>query len=76
IMRVWVDDALVTRPSVSTAVANGDFTTNLTSWTDNDEAGATSQWVSPGYMELVGTGTNAAIRDQQVTVAGANLGVE
>lgn len=75
-LRVWVNDALVTRVSVATAVVNGDFTTNLTNWTDNDEAGAASQWVSPGYMELVGTGTNAAIRDQQVTVAAGDLNKE
>jgi len=75
-LRVWVNDALVTRVSVATAVVNGDFTTNLANWTDNDEAGAVSQWVSPGYMELVGTGTNAAIRDQQVTVAAGDLNKE
>lgn len=73
LMRVWVDDALVTRVSVSTAVANGDFDTALTSWTDNDESGATSVWVSGGYMGLTGTGTLAAIRDQTVTVAAADV---
>jgi hypothetical protein len=75
-LRIWINDTLLTRPSVSTSVANGTFNTNLTSWTDNDEAGATSAWASPGYMELVGTGTARAIRDQQVTVSGANVGVE
>lgn len=76
VMRVWVDDALVTRASVSTAVANGDFTTDLTSWTDNDQSGATSAWVAGSYMGLTGTGTNAAIRDQTVTVASGDQGVE
>lgn len=75
-MRVWVDDEVITRPAVTTTITNGTFTTNLTGWTDNDEAGAVSQWVSPGYMELLGTGSAAAIRDQQITVAGANIGVE
>ena len=74
VLRVWIDDEILTRPSVSATVANGDFTSNLTSWTDNDEAGATSSWNASGYMQLVGDGTAFAIRDQQVTVA--NVGVE
>ncbi len=76
VMRAWVSDALVTRPAVTTAVTNGTFTTDLSSWTDSDQSGAASTWSAPGYMQLVGTGTNAAIREQQVTVAGANIGVE
>lgn len=68
-MRVWVNDALITRPSVSTAISNGNFDTTLTDWTDNDESGATSAWVTGGYMGLTGTGANAAIRDQTVTVS-------
>lgn len=76
VLRVWIDDALVTRPSVTTAVSNGDFTTDLSGWTDNDESGATSAWESPGYMRLTGNGSAAAIRDQTVSVTGANLGVE
>lgn len=67
-MRVLVDDALVTRAAVTAAITNGTFTSNVTSWTDNDEAGATSQWQTGGYLALLGDGTNAAIRDQQVTV--------
>lgn len=76
VMRVWVNDALVTRASVSTAVLNGNFGTNLNDWTDNDQAGATSAWVTGGYMGLTGTGTNAAIRDQTVTVAAPDQNVE
>ena len=74
-LRIWTNDALLTRASVSSAVSNGNFDTNLTGWTDNDEAGATSAWVTGGYMGLTGTGTNAAIRDQTVTVAVADQGV-
>lgn len=76
VMRVWVDDELVTRPSTTAAVTNGNFDANLGSWTDADEAGATSAWVTGGYMGLTGNGTANAIRTQQVTVAGANIGVE
>ncbi len=75
-MRVWVNDVLITRPAVSSAVANGTFDANLTSWTDNDESGGTSAWVTGGYMGLTGNGTNSAIRDQQVTVAAGDQNVE
>ena len=67
-MRVWVNDELITRPAVSAAVANGDFDTDVSSWTDADESGATSSWLTGGYLSLLGDGTNAAIRRQQVTV--------
>lgn len=76
LMRVWIDDALITRASVSSAVANGNFDSNLTSWTDNDEAGGASAWVTGGYMGLTGNGTAAAIRDQTVTVGASDQNVE
>lgn len=72
-MRVLIDGVLLTRPSVSAAVTNGAFTSDLSGWTDSDEAGATSQWAA-GMMELIGTGSNYAVRTQQVTVS--NAGVE
>jgi len=75
-MRVWTDDALLTRGAVSSAVSNGNFTTNLTGWTDNDDAGGTSAWVTGGYMGLTGNGTAAAIRDQEVTVIAADQNME
>lgn len=75
-MRVRVDEQIVTRNSVSTSITNGTFTTDLTGWTDNDEAGATSQFASGGYLDLAGTRFNAAIRDQQVTVATADQNVK
>jgi hypothetical protein len=76
LMRVWVDDALVSRTSVSTAIANGTFDTDLASWTDADESGATSEWVAGGYMSLAGTNNNYAIRRQEVTVAAADRSKE
>lgn len=71
-LRVWVADELVTRVAVTAAVTNGAFTSNITSWTDSDESGAASTWATGGYAALLGTGTNAAILDQQVTVNEAN----
>lgn len=76
VMRVWIDDAFVTRGSVSSAVTNGTFGVDVAGWTDNDEAGGTSVWVAGGYLGLTGNGTAAAIRDQQVAVAGADQGDE
>jgi hypothetical protein len=71
-MRVRINDVLLTRPTVTAAVANGSFTSDVASWTDNDDAGATSSWVT-GYLQLVGNGTARAIRDQTVTVNEANV---
>jgi len=75
IIRFWVNDALITRPSVTTTITNGSFATNLTGWTNADQVGATSQWATGGYMQLVGTGTNAAIRYQSVST-GVNQGIQ
>ena len=72
VMRVRVDDALVTRPSVTSAITNGSFGTDLTGWTDADEAGATSAWATGGYMGLQGNGYALAIRRQQVTTVETN----
>lgn len=75
-IRFAVDDAIVTRASVSTTVTNGTFNTDVNDWTDADEAGATSSFASGGYLSLAGTAFNAAIRRQEVTVAGADENVE
>src|ERR1700742_1103722 len=84
LMRVRVDEEIITRVSVGTAITNGNFTSNLSGWSQSDESGATSQWVSapsaayPGtYMSLAGGGEGSrAIRSQAVTVAGGNQGKE
>lgn len=75
-MRVWVADALVTRAAVGTTITNGGFDADLTGWTDQDDAGATSSWVAPGYLQLVGDGINSAVRRQLVGVAAGDVGVE
>lgn len=71
--RVWVGDSLVTRVAVSGAIANGDFDANLNNWTDDDEAGGTSAWVTGGYMGLTGDGTAAAIRTQAVNIPAPDI---
>lgn len=69
VMRVWVDDALVTRAPVSSVVVNGTFNSDLTGWTDQDEGSAASTWVVGGYLSLVGTTNGAARRRQMVANA-------
>lgn len=73
VMRIWVDDEVVTRPAVTAPVTNGNFDTDLTGWTDIDESGAASVWVTGGYMGLTGDGVNSAIRRQAVTTANPNV---
>ena len=76
ILRVKINETPITRVSVSTAITNGTFTTDLTGWTDNDEAGGTSAWATGAYMGLIGNGTNAAKRTQEITVAAGDLNKE
>lgn len=66
-IRIWIDDELLARPSVTAAITNGAFTSNLTGWTDADDVGATSDWNAGGYMQLNGDGSVFARRRQQVT---------
>lgn len=68
-IRIIIDDTPITRGSVSSAVTNGTFGSDISGWTDADEAGAASTWLTGGYAKLVGTGFNAAILRQEVTVA-------
>src|SRR5688572_6679862 len=75
-MRVRVNEIIISRGTVSTAVTNGTFTSDVSGWTDGDESGATSDFQAGGYMSLAGTGFNAAIRSQQVSVAGGDQGDE
>ena len=76
IMRVRVDEAVIQRNSVTSAITNGLFTANVTGWTDADESGATSAWATGGYMSLIGTRFNAAIMRQAVTVIAADRNKE
>lgn len=80
VLRVWTSDSLISRASVSSTVANTDFTTDVASWTDDDDAGGTSGWEAHGggggVMYLTGDGTNAARRYQEVTVAAGDQSVE
>lgn len=69
VMRVRVSDTIITRASVTAAIVNGAFTSDVANWNDHDEAGAASTWATGGYMALLGTGTNYARRDQHLTIS-------
>lgn len=74
-MRVLVNDVVVSRPAVSTAITSGTFSAS-TGWTLDPSTGATTT-ISGGYLNLTaqGRGSFAKAR-QEVTVAGADQGVE
>jgi hypothetical protein len=72
VTRIWVDDELVTRAAVATTVANGSFAANIADWTNSSQPGATVTWNSASNVSFVGTGSNNAILDQQINVAGAD----
>lgn len=67
VMRVWVDDVLVTRPSVTSAITNGSFASDLAGWTDEDAGTSASAWATGGYLSLIGSSNAAAKRRQEVT---------
>lgn len=71
-MRVWVDDELVTRESVTTTITNGTFATDVTGWTDVDTGSAVSDW-SSGALRLDGTTNGVARRRQLVTVTDTSI---
>lgn len=71
LMRVWVDDTLITRAAVTTSITNGSFSTDLSGWTDADGASSVSEWSASG-MKLTGNGYTLAKRYQAVTVSSAN----
>lgn len=66
VVRIWVDDAAITYPAITAAFTNGAFATDLTGWTDSDETGGVSSWLTGGYLSLVGDGVDEARRDQLV----------
>lgn len=67
-IRFWIEDELLTRPTVTAAVTNGEFTSDISGWTDADEVGGASTWHTSGYLQLVGNGSAAARLRQEVTV--------
>lgn len=73
-LRVKIDEAVISRVAVATAVTSGDFSA-ATGWTDADESGGVST-ITGGKLNLAGSGFAAAIRKQEVTVAGGDQNKE
>lgn len=74
-MRVWVDDALVSRNSVATTVTNGTFSGSLSGWTDASGADSGTSVVSFG-AQLLGNGNTSAVLYQQVPVSSNDLNIQ
>jgi hypothetical protein len=73
-MRVLVDDELVTRPSVSTSVPNGDFGTSA-SWTLTASDGATTT-ISDGLNLSATARGSRSYATNLVTVSGGDVNIE
>lgn len=75
-MRIWIEDDLLTRPSVSTAVTNGTFSGNITGWTDGSDSGGVAAWDTGDYLKLTSNGTARAIATQTLTIGTSDQNVE
>lgn len=56
-LRVWIDDAILTRTATTDTIVNGSFATDLSGWTDDDDAAGVSVWHSSGSAAINGNGT-------------------
>lgn len=59
-LRIWIDDALMTRTGTSDAITNPGFTSDITGWTDESDAGGTSVWTADGGGSLALNGDEIA----------------
>ncbi len=73
LMRVWINDTLLTRPTATSTVTNGTFTGNITGWTDGSDAGGTADYEATDHLRLVSNDTARAIAYQLVTTASATI---
>lgn len=77
LMRVSINDVLLTRVAVGTAVTNGTFAGNIAGWTDGSDAGATAPvYVAVGQLQLQGNGTARSIAYQNLAIAVPDQGIE
>ena len=76
LLRIWISDELITRAAVTSAVTNGTFDANITSWTDASGVGSTTAWKTGGYLSLKGAATTSAVSYQTITTqTGAEHGL-
>lgn len=71
-MRVWVDDAVITRPSVTTTITTGDFSSS-TGWTDDSTGGGTLTFGGSGLILDATNIGGLAKCTQEVTVTDTGI---
>lgn len=74
-LRIVVDDAIVTRPSVSSTITNPDFDSDITGWTDASGTGSTAAWATGGYASLTGADATSAVLHQTITTTAVEHGL-
>ena len=74
-LRIRIDDVVLTRPTVTAAVTNGGFNTDLSGWTVIAPGTTSVVWDS-GQARFTGDGTNFCRLRQQVTVTGGEENTE
>ena len=75
VLRIWIDDELLTRAAVSTAITTGNFSAS-TGWTETDTGGADSTFTAAGLtMNATNRGGVTKVL-QQVTVGFSDRSVE
>lgn len=75
VMRIWMDDALLTRPSVTTTISNGNFATS-TDWTNASTNGGSLGYSGSGLTMNANNRGGVAKVQRQITVAGGDQNVE
>lgn len=71
VMRVVINDSLVTRSAVNTAIVNGGFAGGIAGWTVDDDAGCDTTWVANGVVKFKGNNTGYAKIKQTVVLSGS-----
>lgn len=75
-IRIWIDDALVAVPEVTTALTNGAFSGSIAGWTVNDDASSLSNWLTDafgvGFLQQYSQNGFATARVYQQAVVAAN----
>jgi hypothetical protein len=63
-----VNDVRITATAVTSTIANGDFTTDILSWTDASTGSASTSWydygTGDGALDLTGDGSSSAVSSQ------------
>jgi len=73
-LRIWINDALLTRTAVTSTITNPNFDTDLTGWTDSSGAGSSTAFKTGGFASLTGNVTSSAVLFQ--TIGSTQTGVE